>query len=555
MTRNKDKKHPEVVDLRDNPKLPAAGSAIPNPVFTHSDLPFLHHPGLVRTLQSEYSHISEPPTREKYAKKTLSKPDVESYTSPFLKFISENPTVFHAVNALSERLESYGFTKLSAREPWSHKVKKGGKYFVERNGSSIIAFAVGKSYKTGNGAAVIASHVDAVTTKVKPISTKPTTAGYVQLGIAPYAGALNKTWWDRDLGIGGKVLVKNQSTGKIETRLVKSDWPIARIPTLAPHFGAPAYDPNPNPETQMVPIIGLDGSTRKKDTTLKSSLTEGTGGSVFTSTQPPRLVDAIANELKIEHYDMVNWELEVFDTQPAQLGGLDKEFIFAPRIDDKLCSYAAIEALIASTESDTTSYENDTSPSTDDDSIIKIVGCFDDEEIGSLLRQGARSDFLPDTVERAVAALAGGQCSPDLISQTYANGFMISADVSHAVNPNYLEVYLENHAPQLNVGVAVQADPKGHTTTNSVSTAFLQRVADKCDSKLQVFQIRNDSRSGGTVGPMLSSAMGMRAIDAGLPQLSMHSIRATCGNLDPGLGVKLFKGFFDHFEEVDAEFR
>ena len=142
-----------------------------------------------------------------------------------------------------------------------------------------------------------------------------------------------------------------------------------------------------------------------------------------------------------------------------------------------------------------------------------------------------------------------------MTSQMYANSFLISADVSHAVNPNFMHAYLENHSPRLNVGIAIQADPNGHTTTDSVSTTFLQRVADKCDAKLQVFQIRNDSRSGGTVGPMLSSAMGMRAIDAGLPQLSMHSIRATIGSLDPGLGVQLFKGFFDHFEEVDAEFR
>ena len=142
-----------------------------------------------------------------------------------------------------------------------------------------------------------------------------------------------------------------------------------------------------------------------------------------------------------------------------------------------------------------------------------------------------------------------------MTSQMYAKSFLISADVSHAVNPNFMGAYLENHSPRLNTGIAVQADPNGHTTTDSISTAFLQSVADKCGAKLQVFQIRNDSRSGGTVGPMLSSAMGMRAIDAGLPQLSMHSIRATIGSLDPGLGVQLFKGFFDHFEEVDAEFR
>ncbi|KAI4196603.1 MAG: hypothetical protein LQ350_006476 [Teloschistes chrysophthalmus] len=482
--------------------------------------------------------------------------DVKSYTQPFLSFITQNPTVFHAVDAIANRLQSNGFVKLSPREAWADKIKKGGKYFVERNGSSIIAFVVGSDYKPGNGAAVIATHVDALTTKVKPIPTKPTRAGYVQLGIAPYAGALNKTWWDRDLGIGGKVLVKSSKTGKIESKLVKLDWPIARIPTLAPHFGAPASDPNPNPETQMVPIIGLDNSDLDGKTTEDIPATSRLGGvGAFTSTQPERLVKAIAGELNISDYSsIINWELEVFDTQPAQLGGLDKEFIFAPRIDDKLCTYAAIEALIAST-SPTTSENPHASPSPSSNTIIKLVGCFDDEEIGSLLRQGARSNFLPNTISLILAAFSPSHAAhPDLVSRTYANGFLISADVSHAVNPNYLSVYLENHAPRLNVGVAVQADPNGHTTTDSVSTAFLQRVAERCGSVLQVFQIRNDSRSGGTVGPMLSSAMGMRAIDAGVPQLSMHSIRATVGDRDPGLGVKLFKGFFDHFEEVDAEF-
>ncbi|KAI4237545.1 MAG: hypothetical protein LQ349_001763 [Xanthoria aureola] len=543
---------PDVPDvLSRDPKVPSSPSLL-----------VLNGPNLREN--DPYSRESSAPgasaQQPKRMKKSLSTAEVESYTQPFLDFITQNPTVFHAVDAVARRLESKGFTKLSSREQWNVKIEKGGKYFVERNGSSIIAFCVGSNYKPGNGAAVIAAHIDALTTKVKPIPTKPTKAGYVQLGIAPYAGALNKTWWDRDLGIGGKVLVKDRSTGKIQTKLVKLDHPIARIPTLAPHFGAPAYDPNPNPETQMVPIIGLDQSGTERTSTSESLSSQSTGllqgDSVFAATQPPRLVKAITQRLNAEDHattasDIINWELEVFDTQPAQLGGLDKEFIFAPRIDDKLCTYAAIEALLAST-SDTSAQDNP--QFTDDDSVIKIVGCFDDEEIGSLLRQGAKSNFLPSTIERVVAAVADGQCSPDLVSQTFANGFMISADVSHAVNPNYLSVYLENHAPQLNVGVAVQADPNGHTTTNSVSTAFLQRVAEKCDSKLQVFQIRNDSRSGGTVGPMLSSAMGMRAIDAGLPQLSMHSIRATVGNLDPGLGVKLFKGFFDHFEEVDREF-
>jgi aminopeptidase I len=346
------------------------------------------------------------------------------------------------------------------------------------------------------------------------------------------------------------VLIK-ESSGKIVAKLVKLPYPIARIPTLAPHFGAPAYGPF-NPETQMVPIIGLDYSESSFSTSGSSesdynaaSVLGGLGS--FASTQPPRLVKAIAGELRIADFStIVNWELELFDTQPAQTGGLGREFIFAGRIDDKICSWAAIQALINSTSS-TTSYAKDSG-------IIQLVGVFDDEEVGSLLRQGARGNFLPGTVERIVDSFAS-PCTPSLISRTYANSFLLSSDVTHAVNPNFLGVYLPQHAPRLNTGIAIAADSNGHMTTDSISTAILQRCADKCGQKLQVFQIRNDSRSGGTVGPMLSAAMGVRAIDAGIPQLSMHSIRATVGSLDPGLGVLMFQGFLEHFESVDREFK
>jgi aminopeptidase I len=290
----------------------------------------------------------------------------------------------------------------------------------------------------------------------------------------------------------------------------------------------------------MVPIIGLDNSDiSPNEEGFKSSVLGGAGS--FTSTQPDRLVKAIAGELSISDYSsIVNWELELYDYQPATTGGLEHEFIFAGRIDDKLCSWSAVKALL--------------NTSTKDSGIIKVVGLFDDEEIGSLLRQGARGNFLPSTIERIVDSIAQPSTA-NLVAQTYANSFLLSSDVTHAVNPNFLPVYLENHAPRLNVGVAIAADSNGHMTTDSVSTALLQRCADKAGQILQVFQIRNDSRSGGTVGPMLSSAMGVRAIDAGIPQLSMHSIRATTGSLDPGLGVLLFQAFLEEFETVDKEFR
>jgi aminopeptidase I len=324
---------------------------------------------------------------------------------------------------------------------------------------------------------------------------------------------------------------------------IANKYLVARIPTLAPHFGIGMFGQQ-NTETQAVPIIGLDNSDiyAATDDEKWKNMTLG-GAGTFAATQPPRLVRAIAGELQIQDYStIVNWELELYDIQPAQVGGLDKEFIFAGRIDDKLCSWSAMEALLASNEAKS-------------DKCIKLVGVFDDEEVGSLLRQGARGNFLPSTIERICEAFSGTPCGPNLINQTYANSFMISADVTHAINPNFLGSYLENHAPRLNVGVVVTADSNGHMTTDSVSTALLTRIAEKSDNQLQLFMIRNDSRSGGTVGPMLSSAMGVRAIDVGIPQLSMHSIRATTGSLDPGLGVKMFTGFFDHFEEVDEEFK
>ncbi|TEY86570.1 hypothetical protein BOTCAL_0006g00500 [Botryotinia calthae] len=475
--------------------------------------------------------------------------DPEDYAEPFVNFMTENPTVWHAIQYWETKLEDAGFTKLSPRDSWNGKLEPNGKYYVNRNGTSLIAFSVGGAYKSGNGIAMVAAHSDSLTARLKPVSTIHNKAGFVQLGVAPYAGALNETWWDRDLGIGGRVLVKDEKTGYISQRLVKLSWPIARIPTLAPHFGVGMFGQN-NKETQLVPIIGLDNSDIESSTSSSSSSeqfqTSNISGakSSFVSTQPPKLVNLIARELGIENKEtIINWELELFDTQPSQLGGLDKEFIFSGRIDDKVCSWSSIEALLA----------NSSSEESKSSGTISMVGLFDDEEIGSLLRQGARGNFLPGTVERIVECFNHSTYSPNVLIETYAKSFLVSFDVTHATNPNFLEKYLENHCPRLNVGLTVEADSNGHTTTDSVSTAIFQRLAEKCGQKLQTFMIRNDSRSGGTVGPMLSSAMGVRSIDVGIPQLSMHSIRATTGSKDPGLGAKMIEGVFAGWESVDEE--
>ncbi|KAH8879644.1 aminopeptidase-like protein [Thozetella sp. PMI_491] len=479
-------------------------------------------------------------------KKPIAARDIkpEDFTKPFTDFLTENPTIFHATAYFKDALLAAGYTELPSRDSWAGKLTPGGKYFVTRNGSSIIAFAVGKAYKPGNGLAMIAGHIDALTARLKPVSTKPQHNGYIQLGIAPYAGAINETWWDRDLSIGGRVIVQDPQTKKTAVKLVKLDWPIARIPTLAPHFGIGMQGRN-NKETEAVPIIGLDNSDLfSAESSGPTPAPLGNAGS-FTASQPPKLVKLIASQLNVTDYNtIVNWELELFDLQPATVGGLDKEFIFAGRIDDKLCSWAAFQALLHASQPE-------------DSGIIQLVALFDDEEVGSLLRQGARGNFLPITVERAVESLAastpGATFGPGLLGQTWARSFLVSSDVTHAAHPNFTSTNLPGHSPRLNVGIAICVDASAHMTTDSVSTSILNRVADLSGAVNQLHMIRNDSRSGGTVGPMLSAATGVRASDAGIPQLSMHSIRATTGSLDPGLGVKFYKGFLDHWEQVDEE--
>ncbi|ANB14543.1 Ape1p [Sugiyamaella lignohabitans] len=453
-----------------------------------------------------------------------------NYSEAFIKAIYENPTVYHWCNYTSEFLTARGFQYLPERENWDGKIKRGGSYYTTRNGSSIVAFKIGSKWKLGdNGVGVIGCHIDALTAKIKPISKKAFKQGYRQLGVAPYSGGMSSVWWDRDLSIGGRVIVKSQD-GSFSTKLAHVEHPIARIPTLAEHFGKPSEGPF-NKETQMTPIIG-------HETTDEDNATDEEKKSPLYGRHDIKLLRAIAQNVGVSVSELYQLELELFDSQPGALGGLDREFMFCPRLDDKLCSFGAIQALV------------ETSAPSD---AINCVALFDNEEIGSLLRQGAKGGLFQHAIQRVFQQL--GDFDDDYLRQTFANSFFISSDVTHAVNPNFSDSYLENHKPKLNTGLVVKLDPNGHTTSDGVSTAFIEEVARRTGNKLQYFHIRNDGVSGGTIGPMFSSATGIRSVDAGIPQLSMHSIRATTGSRDLELGVKMYSGFFNTWTSVDADFR
>ncbi|OAA53887.1 Peptidase M18 [Cordyceps fumosorosea ARSEF 2679] len=436
----------------------------------------------------------------------------EQFTQPFCDFMTENPTSFHVVDYCKSRLHNAGFQELPSGELWTGKIRPGGKYWTSRNGSAIIAFAIGRAYKPGDGVAMIAGHIDAKTVKLKPVSAKPANAtACLQLGVAPHANGLDPTWWDRDLGLAGRVVVRDPDTGGTTARLVRLGWPIAT------HLS-----PGGRSET-TTPIIGLSSAYSAGEQRPLGSPGE------FVHGQPPELVQLVAGELGVSYAQIVRWDLELYDFQPARALGLRRELITAGGLEGRLCSWAAMMGLLAAEEHD----DDDV----DGGGYVRMVGLLDDVEIG-----GNGSAFLPTAVERMVESLAGdaGQ-TPGLLGRTYARSFLVAGEVAYAGHPDLVDS--EGCAPRLNTGVAVKHDPDGGT-----DAAVLTRVAELVGARVQPYQARVG------VGPVLSSVMGCRAAEAGIVQLGVHSVRATTGALDPGLGVLFYKGFLENWHRIDGEF-
>lgn len=455
----------------------------------------------------------------------------KSIAEEYIEFTYKCPTIYHVVQYFSEKLTANGFKYISEKASW--KDVTPGKYFTIRNGSSIIVFNVGKDWTPAKGIAIIGSHIDSLTVLLKPNSIKSKVDGYDLLGVANYAGSLGDPWWDRDLGIGGRLLFKD-SNGCVTQKLVDSTpQPIARIPTLAPHFGTPSQGPF-NKETQAVPVVGF--SSKEED-----PATDDEKSCPLFGMHSLKLLRFISKISGVPVKDINQIDLQLFDVQKGTFGGLDEEFLFAPRIDDRICSFAAISALIEASNANLLSSDS-----------FSMVGLFDHEEVGSGSRTGIRGGLLESTVKRllSTSAFADDSSIEANESLAYANSIILSADVNHLVNPNFTQYYLEHHKPVPNKGITIAVDPNGHFATDSTGIALMEDLAKLNDDKLQYFQIRNDSRSGGSIGPLISLQTGARTIDLGIAQLSMHSIRATTGSKDVGLGTKFFRGFFANWRNT-----
>eukprot|EP00300_Choanocystis_sp_HF-7_P030089 c38848_g1_i1.p1 GENE.c38848_g1_i1~~c38848_g1_i1.p1 ORF type:complete len:460 (+),score=111.03 c38848_g1_i1:43-1422(+) len=450
---------------------------------------------------------------------------LESCARECVNFINRSPSPFHAVDSCVQRLLGCGFQQLSERETWA--LKPSQRYFFTRNQSTIVAFSVGAKYKPGNPMKIVAAHTDSPHLKVKPVSLK-SSSGFLQVGVELYGGGLWHTWFDRDLALAGRVLV--QTAEGITARLVNIDRPILRIPNLAIHLTA-AKDRESfafNAEDNTVPVLA---------TFVKGQL-EGAGPKAH----HPLLIKLLSDELACAPEEITDFELSMYDHHKATIGGACNEFVFGARLDNLCSSFCALESIV----------ESSTDAGLKDEEGVHVVCLFDNEEVGSNTSQGAGSSILQRFLTRSIHSLSGGKATTEIEEQTFRNSFIVSADMAHGVHPNYSAKHESNHRPAIHGGVVIKYNSNQRYATNAVSASVIRQVAKLGEVPLQEFVVRNDCPCGSTVGPILSTLTGIRAVDIGLPQLSMHSIREMCGVEDLFHYVRIFNAFFAHYQAVDA---
>lgn len=334
----------------------------------------------------------------------------------------------------------------------------------------------------------------------------------------PINSKCRHTWFDRDLGVAGKVVVQDSKGAAISEHLVNIGTPLLRVPSLALHLDRTINEGFKfNVEGQLLPILCLH--SQSSDTPSDASH------------HSQQLLDALSqsagfsNDVKITDMDLC-----LYDIQPPSVGGVNGEFVFGARLDNLLMSYCAIHALVASCGQH--------------EEGVQMVALFDNEEVGSQSMQGADSNLLASTMKRILQ-------NPSLFDVAIHHSFLVSADVAHAVHPNYSDKHEELHRPKINQGMVIKTNFNQRYATSAHSSALFKQCAQRAGQNIQEFVVRNDAVCGSTIGPILASRTGIRVVDIGLPVLSMHSIREMGGVSDVVSGIAVLKAFFEHFSSIN----
>ncbi|MFH0900297.1 MAG: M18 family aminopeptidase [Pseudomonadota bacterium] len=410
-----------------------------------------------------------------------------------LGFLDESPCAFHAVASLETRLLAAGFAKIDEKGRFA--VNPGGRYYLTRNDSALLAFVAGAGRPSTAGFRIVGAHTDSPALKLKP-NPEIAADGQLRLGVEIYGGPILATWLDRDLGICGRVVIARED-GRLETRLFKSARPFVCLPGLAVHMNRQVNDEGlkVNPQTELTPILGAIAEGLPEKGAVRS---------------------IVAKELGIAVESIVGYDLFLFDGQRASFGGAADELFRSGRIDNLSSCHAAVTALIATGKK---------SPVT----ATQVAVLYDNEEVGSQSNQGALSNFLPAALERIATAFGDDR---EGYLMALARSLLVSADNAHARHPGYPAKSEPQHAPLLNGGPVVKAHASRAYATDGYSAAVFEMACQKAGVPSQNFVNRSDVKSGSTIGSMTAAQLGISTVDVGSPQLAMHSIRETAGTYD-----------------------
>ena len=400
---------------------------------------------------------------------------MEKRTEKLLNFLDASPSVYHAAENIAKELKNAGYTRLSEAQKW--ELTPGGKYYLTRGGSAVLAFRIPEEKPAGF--LMSASHSDRPTFKIK--ENGELTGTYTRLATEKYGGMIMSTWLDRPLSIAGRVLVETENG--IESKLVNIDRDLLLIPNVAIHMNRQVNDGFKwNPAVDTIPLLGGKGAAGK----LNALLEEMAGGKIL------------------------GHDLYLYVRQKATVWGMDEEYICAPALDDLECAWSCTQGFL----------------NADASASIPVLCVFDSEEVGSNSVQGAASMLLQNTLERICAAL-------DLeMGQMLSQSFMVSADNAHAVHPNHPEYADAANAPVLGGGIVLKYNASQRYTTDGISAAVLRSVCAKADVNVQTYYNRADMPGGSTLGHISLTHVSVPTADIGLAQLAMHSCCETAAVSD-----------------------
>lgn len=427
------------------------------------------------------------------------------FAKELIDFCYASPSAFHAVESAKKLLHEQQFIELQESEDW--KIKAGGKYYVVRNDSALLAFVAGSKAIEKTGFRIVGAHGDSPCFRIKPAAEMVAEDKYLKLNTEVYGGPILSTWFDRPLAIAGRVVLQSPDIMNPLIKLININRPLCIIPNIAIHMNPDANNGFvPNKQTDTLPIVAM----------LKDRLE-----------QKNFLLKLLAAELKTKEAEILDFDLFLYEYEKGCFVGANNEFISCSRIDDLEAVHAGISALCAVAKPQSTC----------------VMACFDNEEVGSSTRQGADSQLLSQTLERIV--LAQGKDRSEYF-KALALSFLVSADGAHAVHPNMGQKADPTSRPLLNSGVVIKLSANKSYTSDAVSAGAFIQLGKKAEVSLQRFVNRSDMRGGSTIGPISATHVSIPSIDVGIPMLAMHSIREMCGVDDHLTMFKLLCEFYSN---------